>query len=87
MFAGVATAKNFSIFPPTAKLMAADVKASGRNFTAGAVHALFEVGSSKAFESYDVTADAQRFIVVRDKEEPNEAITLFANWDAELKKE
>jgi Tol biopolymer transport system component len=68
------------------KVMAAEVKASGFNFEAGAVHTLFEARSSNTFESYDVTADGQRFIVVQEKVEPNTAITLFVNWDAELKK-
>jgi Tol biopolymer transport system component len=68
------------------KEMAAEVKASGLNFEAGAVHTLFEARLSSTFESYDVTADGQRFIVVEDKGETGTAITLFANWDAELKK-
>jgi len=68
------------------KEMTAEVKASGFNFEAGAVHTLFEARLSSTFESYDVTADGQRFIVVEDKGEPGTAITLFANWDAELKK-
>jgi len=68
------------------KVMAAEVKASGFNFQAGAVRTLFEARSSNIFESYDVTGDGQRFIVVEDKGEPGTAITLFVNWDAELKK-
>jgi len=68
------------------KVMAAEVKTSESNFDAGAVHALFDAQSRYTFDTYDVTADGQRFIVVQDKAEPNTAITLFANWDAELKK-
>ena len=35
---------------------------------------------------YDVTADAQRFIICYEPGQPNVAITLVENWDAELKK-
>jgi eukaryotic-like serine/threonine-protein kinase len=68
------------------KVMAAEVNANGSNFKGGIAHALFVAGSSYTFESYDVTADGQRFVIVKDKGEPGTAITLFANWDAELKK-
>ena len=69
------------------KVMAAEVKASGFNFEAGTVHALFEARFSNTFERYDVTADGQRFIVVEDKGEPGAAITLVVNWTAGLHKQ
>lgn len=71
------------------KVMAVKVETTGSSFQAGAVQVLFEARSSDNFESYDVTADGQRFIVAQDKVEPNPAntaITLFANWDAALKR-
>jgi hypothetical protein len=35
--------------------------------------------------AYDVSADGQRFILVYEPGQPNAAITLVDNWDAELK--
>lgn len=69
------------------KIVAAEVKADASGFVVGAVSALFESRVYRsAFGGFDVTADGQRFIVTYEAGQPNVAITLVENWDAELKK-
>jgi Tol biopolymer transport system component len=69
------------------KMMAAEVKASGSSFTIGAVKQLFETRAYRSqVGAYDVTADGQRFFLSYEPGQPNEAITLVENWDAELRK-
>jgi eukaryotic-like serine/threonine-protein kinase len=69
------------------KMMAAEVKASGSSFAIGAVRQLFEIRVYRSqVGAYDVTADGQRFILAYEPGQPNEAITLVENWDAESKK-
>ena len=38
------------------------------------------------FGGFDVTADGQRFVIAYEPGQPNVAITLVENWDAEVKK-
>jgi eukaryotic-like serine/threonine-protein kinase len=69
------------------KMMAAEIKASGSSFAIGAVRQLFETRAYRSqVGAYDVTADGQRFIIAYEPGQPNEAITLVENWDADLKK-
>ena len=69
------------------KIMAAEVRASGSSFTIGAVNPLFETRVYRStFGGFDVAADGQRFIICYEPGQPNVAITLVENWDAELKK-
>jgi len=69
------------------KIMAAEVKATGSSFAIGAVKPLFKTRAYlSTIGAYDVTADGQRFIIAYEPEQPNAAITLVENWDAELKK-
>jgi len=68
------------------KMIAADVRANGSSFEVGALHTLFETRPSSSLARYDVTADGQRFVFSNELGQPNAAITLVENWDAELKK-
>jgi eukaryotic-like serine/threonine-protein kinase len=69
------------------KIVAAEVRADGSSFAVGTVNALFETRAYRsAFGGFDVTADGQRFIIPYEPGQPNVAITLVENWDAELKK-
>jgi eukaryotic-like serine/threonine-protein kinase len=69
------------------KIMAAEVNASGSSFTIGTVNPLFETRVYRSMSGgFDVTADGQRFIICHEPGQPNVAITLVENWDAELKK-
>ena len=69
------------------KMMAVEIKASGSSFVIGAVRQLFETRAYRSqVGAYDVTADGQRFILAYEPGQPNEAITLVENWDAEPKR-
>jgi eukaryotic-like serine/threonine-protein kinase len=69
------------------KIMAAEVRGDALSFAVGTVNPLFETRVYRsAFGAFDVTADGQRFIVAYEPGQPNVAITLVENWDAELKK-
>jgi len=69
------------------KMMAVEIKASGSSFVIGAVRQLFETRAYRSqVGAYDVTADGQRFILAYEPGQPNEAITLVENWDAESKR-
>jgi eukaryotic-like serine/threonine-protein kinase len=69
------------------KITAAEVRASGSSFVIGAVTPLFQTQVYRSIAgAYDVTADGQHFIIAYEPGQPNVAITLVENWDAELKK-
>ncbi len=69
------------------KMMAAEIKASGLSFAIAGVKPLFETQVYRAIVgAYDVSADGQRFLIVYEPGQPNAAISLVENWDAELKK-
>ena len=69
------------------KLVAAEVKSDATGFAIGAVNPLFETRVYRSgYFGFDVTADGQRFIICREPGQPNIAITLVVNWDAELNK-
>ena len=69
------------------KIVAAEVRGDASSFAVGSVNPLFETRVYRsAFGGFDVTADGQRFIVAYEPGQPNVAITLVENWDAELKK-
>jgi hypothetical protein len=69
------------------KMMAVEIKASGSSFVIGAVRQLFETRAYRSqVGAYDVTRDGQRFILAYEPGQPNEAITLVENWDAEPKR-
>jgi Tol biopolymer transport system component len=79
--------KELFYLSPDNKLMAAEVKASGSSFAVVAVRELFETRAYRSqVSAYDVTADGQRFILAYEPGQPNEAITLVENWNAELRK-
>jgi Tol biopolymer transport system component len=67
------------------RIMAAEVKTDGSSFAIGAVKPLFETRIYRStFGGFDVAADGQRFIICYEPGQPNVAITLVENWDAEL---
>jgi Tol biopolymer transport system component len=67
-------------------LMAVDVKPAGAELRAGTPHVLFEARMRDGrYRQYDVTADAQRFLVSAFVAEENTTpLTLVLNWRAEL---
>ena len=79
--------KELFYFSADNKIVAAEVRADGANFAVGAVNPLFETRVYRTnFGSFDVAPDGQRFIICYEPGQPNVAITLVENWDAELKK-
>ena len=70
------------------QLMAAPVQTGG-SFTAGAPVALFEIGNHgrrNNLYAYDVSADGQRFLVVRPEEDAStRPLTVLQNWTTLLK--
>jgi eukaryotic-like serine/threonine-protein kinase len=79
--------KELFYLSPENRIMAAEVKTDGSSFAIGAVKPLFETRVYRStFGGYDVAADGQRFMICYEPGQPNVAITLVENWDAELKK-
>jgi WD40 repeat protein len=79
--------KEIFYLSPDNKIMAAEVKGSGAGFEVGKGRALFE---SRPYRTggapFDVTPDSQRFLIDYSLQQPNTAITLVVNWDAEVMK-
>jgi hypothetical protein len=68
-------------------MMAAASGVNGLSLTIRALTPLFEVFAYRSvMGAYDVSGDGQRFVVPYEPGQPNAAITLVENWDAELKK-
>ena len=80
--------KEIFYLTPDNKLMAGGVKTTGTSLEVGTVKPLFETRFFRGTGgwNYDVAADGQRFVINYSPEQPNAAITLVVNWDAELKK-
>lgn len=79
--------KELFYLSPDNRIMAAEVKTDSSSFAVGAVKPLFETRVYRStFGGYDVTADGQRFVICYEPGQPNVAITLVENWDAELKR-
>ena len=70
--------------------MAADVKLGASTFEAGVPRALFQtrvVGYPNPRNVYEVSADGQRFLIIRPLEEATSTpITVVVNWTADLKR-
>lgn len=69
--------------------MAVSVEAAGDTFKAAQPHELFSAQIPKPHHSirqFDVTKDGQRFLVNIRPEQVSEPITLYANWESELRK-
>ncbi len=71
-----------------AKIMAAEVNAGDGKFEVRNVHALFQTRfASGGNDSYDVTADGQKFLIITSSEGvAAPSLTVVINWDAEVKK-
>jgi Tol biopolymer transport system component len=81
--------KELFYIAPDRKLMAVSVDAAGGTFKAGLPRALFTTsitGVHHSFWQYDVTRDGQKFIINIRLEQSLQPITLYANWERELKK-
>ena len=63
------------------KMMAVDITTSP-SFTAGNARLLFE----GQYQSYDVTADAERFLMIREGEQGATRLNVVLNWFEELKR-
>ena len=69
------------------KIMSVQVRANGASFESGTVRPLFETRLYRSLNGgFDVTGDGQKFILAYEIGQPEAAITLVENWDAELKK-
>ncbi len=74
---------------PDRKIMSVSVEAAGDNFKAAQPHELFSAQLTRvhhATREFDVTKDGQRFLINIRLEQVSEPITLYANWETELKK-
>jgi eukaryotic-like serine/threonine-protein kinase len=71
------------------KLMATQVDGSGDTFKVGATQELFELGPYNDGFDYDVTADGQRFLIVKQAEQKEhqnqQPMTLVLNWQNDLR--
>ena len=72
------------------RLMAVQVKASGKGFEVGATNSLFDTVAYTAEENYfgnfDVTPDGAHFVLITNDVQIGGALTLVQNWNAGLKK-
>ena len=69
--------------------MSAAISAAEGSFKAETPKALFDtriVTTTRDLWQYDMTSDAQRFIINSRMEHTQEPITLYANWPAEVRK-
>ena len=74
---------------PDRKIMAVSVEAAGDTFKAAQPRELFASQIRKphhAVREFDVTKDGQRFLINIRPEQASEPITLYANWESELKR-
>ena len=76
---------------PDDKIMAVDVNAVRTTLEVGVPHALFQIRPSEDItapirNSYAVTSDGQKFLVVTAAEQPDAAIEVVSNWLAGLKR-
>ena len=74
---------------PDRKIMAVSVQATGDTIKAEQPRELFTAQFAKVHHSirqFDVTRDGQRFLINIRPQEASEPITLYANWESELKK-
>jgi len=81
--------KELFFIAPDSKMVAVPLKARGNILEAGTPHALFQTqitAVAHAFYQYDVTADGQKFIVNTRIEQAPRLITIYVNWDAEVKR-
>ncbi len=80
-------AKELYYVAPDRTLMAVEVNALGQDLKVGAVHSLFNLGTSQVVgENFDVARDG-RFLVARDVPDLHPApMVIVVNWPAELKK-
>ncbi len=68
-------------------LMAVPVDGRGAKFQAGSPEPLFPTRVPLGRDSFDVSADGQRFLVLTSEIEANaELVTVVLNWAAALKK-
>jgi eukaryotic-like serine/threonine-protein kinase len=81
--------KELIFVSPEGKLMSAAVSAAAGTFKAETPKPLFEsriVTTTRDVWQYDMTPDAQKFIINSRMEHSQEPITLYANWPAEVRK-
>ena len=81
--------KELFYIAPDRKLMAVGIDTTGGSFKATVPHELFATSITSthhSFRQYDVSLDGQRFVVNTRAEQSSEPITLYANWERELKK-
>jgi hypothetical protein len=77
--------------PLKIRMMAVPITITPTTFSAGAPRLLFEgpFRTDGPFRGYDVTPDGQRFLMVREVEQPSSRVTqmvLVQNWVEELKR-
>src|SRR5438270_13911461 len=70
-------------------LNAVTVQTKADNLAVGTPQPLFQTKIAqieRAGHQYDVTADGQRFLINTRPEAASEALTLYSNWQAEIKR-
>ena len=71
------------------KLMAVGIETKGDDFKATLPRELFSSAITHVhhnYRQYDATPDGQRFIINTRTEQSAEPITIYTNWERELKK-
>ena len=82
--------KELYYIAPDSNLMAVPVETAGAQFRALIPKALFAtkiIGVAYNFLQYDVAADGKKFLINTQLGQPNQSITLFANWKSALAKQ
>jgi Tol biopolymer transport system component len=80
--------KELAFVTPDGTLMSAAVSTAGNTFRVETPKPLFAtkiMDATRNYWQYDMTGDAQKFLVNTRIEQGQEPITLYANWPAELK--
>jgi Tol biopolymer transport system component len=80
--------KEIVFVTPEGNLMSAAVSIVGNSFRVEAPKLLFAtkiMDATRSYWQYDMTGDAQKFLINTRMEQAKEPITLYANWPAELK--
>jgi eukaryotic-like serine/threonine-protein kinase len=71
---------------PDGKVMSAAVAVKGDALQVGEVRLLFSPPANVSIDTYEVSADGQRFLILPEQQTLNEGVTVVLNWAAGLKK-
>jgi Tol biopolymer transport system component len=71
---------------PDGKVMSAAVAVKGDALQVGEVRPLFSPPANISIDTFEVSADGQRFLILAEQQTINEGVTVILNWAAGLKK-